>query len=336
MSLTKHAIIRYQVLDRCFRNPGKQYSIEELLNECNDALGEFDPKTNGIQKRQLYDDIRFMQSEQGWSIPLDKTKVGRTVYYRYEDLTFSINSQPLNQMEAEQLKSAMLVLGRFKGMPQFEWIEELLPKLDQTFSLSDHADKVMSFDTNEYLKGIEHLSELFNAIIYKKVLNIKYHSFKSEHPNTIIFHPYHLKQFNKRWFLFGKSQHFENLTNLALDRIVSIENTNVVYVENTTIDFEDYFEDVIGVTIPEDNDLIKIELLSDLRLAPYIKTKPIHGSQKTIFENDQGFMFSIEVVPNRELESVILGFGERLKVISPHVFKERIHQRIKESLNNYN
>ncbi len=336
MSLTKYAIIRYQVLDRCFRNPGKQYNIEDLLEECNDALSEFDPKTNGIQKRQLYEDINFMQSEQGWSVPIEKTKRGRTVYYQYDDLNFSINNQPLNQMEAEQLKSAMMVLGRFKGLPQFEWIEELLPKLDQTFSLSKQSEKVLSFDNNEYLKGIEHLSELFNAIIYNKTLLIQYHSFKSEQPNSIIFHPYHLKQYNKRWFLFGKSQHFESLTNLALDRIVSIEQAGEKFVPNSIVDFEEYFDDVIGVTIPEDKSITKIELLANSGLAPYIKTKPLHGSQKSVSEDEKGYLFSIEVIPNRELESVILGFGESIIVISPSDLRDQLTHKIRQNLNNYN
>lgn len=336
MSITKHAIIRYQALDRCFRNPGRRYNVQDLLEACNDALTEFDPKTNGIQKRQLYDDISFMQSDSGWSIELEKTKQGRTVYYKYEDISYSINNQPLNETEASHLKSAMMVLNRFKGMPQFEWIEELIPKLDQTFSLSEQSQNVMSFETNEFLKGIEHLSELFNAIIYKKVLKVSYHSFSSKKANDILFHPYHLKQFNKRWFLFGKNELYENLTNLALDRIEAIEQVDESYIENMEIDFEEYFEDIIGVTIPEESSLIKIELYAKSSLAPYIKTKPLHGSQKTIKEDTEGFTFSIELIPNRELESLLLSFGESLKVLSPTPIQEKIKKRLKENLNNYN
>ena len=113
MSTNKHAIIRYQALDKCFSNTGKRYYIEDLLEACNDALYEFDPNSLGIKKRQLYDDVRFMESSQGWSIPLEKVKDGRRAFYRYEDVSFSINNQPLNDAEAEQLKSAML---------QFHWL----------------------------------------------------------------------------------------------------------------------------------------------------------------------------------------------------------------------
>lgn len=174
MAITKHALIRYQTLDRCFRNPGRRYYIADLLEACNEAIKDLEPDSKGIRKRQLYDDIRFMESSQGWHIPLERIKDGRKTYLRYEDTSFSINNQPINELEAEQLKSAMLVLNRFKGLPQFEWINELLPKLDQTFQLSNQSDTIISFDSNEFLKGTEHLSPLFNAILYKQTLAITY------------------------------------------------------------------------------------------------------------------------------------------------------------------
>jgi len=335
MSLTKHAIIRYQVLDRCLRNTGSRYNIEDLLEECNEALFEFDTKTNGIKKRQLYDDIRFMQSEQGWSIPLEKVKSGRTVYYQYEDRNFSINNQPLNQTEATHLKSAMMVLSRFKGLPQFEWIEELIPKLDQTFNISDSSEKIMSFDNNEFLKGIEHLSSLFNAITYKKVLNIAYHSFKSDKAIGMKFHPYHLKQYNRRWFLLGKTEGYSTITNLALDRIIKIEEIDLKYINNE-INFDEYFEDVIGVTITDEKEVVKIEMYVTKETEPYIRTKPIHESQSPLRVFEDGFKFFIKVIPNSELESLVLGFGENLKVLEPKEFKEKILKRLKLNLENYN
>ena len=133
MPNNKNALIRYQALDRCFRNPGRRYYWENLLEACNKALLDFDPASDGIQRRQLLDDIRFMESEQGWSIPLERHKEGKRVFYRYDDLKFSINNQPINETEAHQLKSALLVLSRFKGLPQFEWINEIIPKFEQSF-----------------------------------------------------------------------------------------------------------------------------------------------------------------------------------------------------------
>lgn len=334
MAINKNALIRFHALDKCFSNFGKQFYLEHLLEYCNEALYELNPNAEGIKKRQLFEDIKFMESSQGWSIPLERIKDGRKVYYRYENSDFSINKQPMNELEAEKLKSALMVLSRFKGMPQFEWVNELILKLQEAFKLESHNREIISFDTNEYLKNIHLLGDLFNAILYKKVLRVEYQSFKSNSIATFEIHPYYLKQFNNRWFLIGNRFEFENLTNLALDRIISFTETNKMY-QDSTIDFNDYFEDVIGVSIPPESSVAKIILKASNELTPYILTKPIHGSQKRISDNDEGFTFSIEVIPNHELEKLILSFGEGLKVVEPISFKERIRERLVSSLTNY-
>lgn len=336
MGITKNATIRYNTLDRCFRNPGKRYYIEDLLDACNESLWEFDPDCDGIKKRQLQYDIIFMESSQGFSIPLEKLKEGKRIYYRYEDLNFSISNQPINELEAEQLKSAMQLLGRFKGLPQFGWVNELLPKLDQSFKLSNQSQEIISFDTNKFLQGTEHISPLFNAILYSQTLSISYQSFKSDEPKSIIFHPYHLKQFNNRWFLFGQHNDYNNLTNLALDRIKSIEHSKEKYIPNKDINFEEYFEDIIGVTKPEGEVLTKINLWANAGLSPYIKTKPLHGSQTIIEDNDEGYKFSIEVIPNFELEKLMMSYGEDLIILEPEDFKQKIKERLIKNLNSYN
>ncbi len=332
MATNKHAQIRYNTLDKCFRNTGRKYSIDDLVEACNIAICEFTGKEEGIKKRQLYDDIRYMESEQGWAIELEKAKDGRKVFYRYEDPNFSISNKPINETEANQLKEALLTLERFKGLPQFEWIEELGTRLDAEFKLNKNSDKVISFEENEYLTGKQFISELYNAIIYKKVVTIDYKTFKNENIIQYQLSPYHLKQFNKRWFLFGKSLNFETLTNLALDRIVSISELGGEYQQNS-INFEEYFEDVIGVTIPE-AEIQTIKIKIDETLVPYIKTKPLHPSQVSMFQNNENYVI-LKVIPNYELESLLLSYGESIQVLEPASFVEKMRMRIEKMTNNY-
>jgi predicted DNA-binding transcriptional regulator YafY len=332
MSTNKHAIIRYQTLDRCFRNPGRRYYIDDLIEACSDALYEYSGNVEGVKRRQVLDDIRFMESEQGWSIELEKTKDGRKVYYRYQDSNFSISNKPLNETEALQLKEALLTLNRFKGMPQYDWIEELGTRLDAEFKLNKNSDKVLSFEENEYLAGKQFISELYNAIIYKKVLGIEYKTFKGENVTHYQISPYHLKQFNKRWFLFGKSPNFTSLTNLALDRIVALKEMDFIFEENT-IDFNEYFEDVVGVTIP-DAIIETIKINIDKSLVPYIKTKPLHPSQSYKYEDDI-HRITLKVIPNYELESLLLSYGEKIQVLEPASFVEKMKNRIEMMKNKY-
>lgn len=328
MSINKNALIRYQVLDRCFRNTGRIYFLEDLLEECNKALIDFDQNNDGIQRRQLFEDIKFMESKAGWSIPLERFRYGRKVYYRYEDLSFSINNQPLNDSEAEQIKSALQIFSRFSGTPQFEWVNEMIPMLESKFGLIERKSEIISFESNIDLKGLHFLTPLFNAIVNERVLLVKYQDFKSSEPYEIIFHPYYLKQFNNRWFVLGlNSNNLLENWNLALDRIISINETAGKY-RSTQIKWEDYFYDIIGVTRPKGIELQEIILRFTPEVAPYVITKPLHPSQK--HKSDlNGLDVKIKVIPNFELERLILSFGEQVKVISPPYFKERIFERLK-------
>lgn len=332
MSTNKHAIIRYQTLDKCFRNVGRNYAIEDLVSECNKSIYEYTGKEEGIKKRQLYDDIRFMESDQGWSIELKKVKDGRRVFYKYENSKFSISNQPLNETEANQLREALLTLDRFKGLPQYNWINELNARLDSSFNLKQKEHAIISFEQNEYLKGLEFIPELYNAILYKKVLMVVYKSFNSDEAKTISISPYYLKQYNTRWFLFGKSDDYDTITNLALDRIEEITTINKEYTE-TDIDFNDHFEDIIGVTIPNES-VVNVILKVQKSLIPYVMTKPLHGSQK-IKESKNNFELYLKLIPNYELETLILSFGEKIQVLEPASLVEKIKDRIIKMNNLY-
>lgn len=335
MASNKHASIRYRVLDKCFANPVKKYFIADLIAACTAALKEIDPDSEGISLRTIQNDIIHMESAEGFNAPIGRYKDGKKVYYRYEEKNFSIDKQPLNQAELEQIKAAMQVLSHFKGMPQFEWLNDLKPKMENALLLEQHHSPIISFDTNQYLTGIEHLSELFYAILYKKPLCISYQSYKSEEPSKQLLHPYHLKQYNNRWFLLGLNHKYNTITNLALDRIKLIEEETIPYI-NTSINFEEYFDDIIGVTLTEDKLKEKIMLKFFPSSAPYVLSKPLHHSQKKISYIDGELIISIEVIPNYELESLILGFGERVEVIAPEKFKTDIETRINTLYKIYN
>ena len=335
MATNKHATIRYQTLDKCFRNSGRSYYIDDLIDACNDAIYNYSGNKNGVKRRQVLEDIKFMESEQGWNIPLNHIHDGHKVFFRYEDMSFSINNQPLNETEENQLKEALNTLSRFKGMPQFEWVDEISARLDSGLGLSKTSQQIIEFEQNDFLQGLELITPLYNAIIYKKTLNVSYKSFKRDRNQSIIFHPYYLKQYKNRWFVFGLNERFGQITNLALDRIFGLEDSDSLYIPNSTIDFCEYFEDVIGVTLDKEAKLEKTQMRISKDLYPYIQTKPIHGSQKTKEKGDTFVVIELELIPNYELESLILSYGEGIEVLSPKSLREKIKNRINATIKNY-
>ena len=107
--------------------------MQDLLEACNEALYRFTGTEERVNRRQVYNDIRFIESEQGRLIPLERIKVGRRIYYRYADRDFSIKKQAINESKANQPRETLSILNRFKGVLQFEWREVLLARIDSAF-----------------------------------------------------------------------------------------------------------------------------------------------------------------------------------------------------------
>lgn len=79
--------------------------------------------------------------------------------------------------------------------------------------------------------------------------------------------------------MFGLNKQYGTISNIPLDRICGLELSDISFVKNETIDFEHYFDDIIGVTIPPPEvQKEHIELEFDPKRLPYIISKPIHGS----------------------------------------------------------
>lgn len=327
MSINKNAYLRYQVLDKCFSNRYRMFFMDDLLDEVNEALEEFNGEGSKVERRQLFDDIKFLESEAGFSIPLERIRQGKKVFYRYSEADFSIQNQKISDDEIETINSALMVLLRFRGIPQFEWVNEIFPKLQSVFQDKEPTE-VISFDQNEYLVGLDNLPILYKSITNKSALNIEYQSFKESEPKLLIIHPYYLKQFNKRWFLFGLNNKDKLIYNLPLDRIKSISQSSEKYIENTTLDFKEYFEDIVGVSFTPNEKPIKIKLKINNEVTPYILTKPLHGSQKKLESKADATIIEIEVIPNIELKQLILSYGEGMEVISPKSFRDQMKKVI--------
>ena len=185
------------------------------------------------------------------------------------------------------------------------------------------------------LNDSPYLSPLFDAIRLHHALELEYKSFNAITAQHYVIHPYYLKQYNNRWFILAQTSDYNTLSIFALDRIQSIKNASIPYLHNVNYNFGQYFKDIVGVSRPRGASIEEIRLQIDSKLLPYIKTKPIHYSQTILEEDDRGAIIQISVIPNFELEQVLLSFGESLKILSPPSLKEKMLERIKKTLNNY-
>ena len=323
MPINKNALIRYKVLDTCFRNRQRKWTLDMLVDKVSDALYEYEGISKGASVRTIQYDIQMMRSDKlGYNAPIivvDKK------YYTYEDSKYSITNLPISQTDMQQMSEAVELLKQFKGFEHFNNLNDVVQKLeDHVYSTSKKQASIIHFEKNERLTGIHFLDTLYKAIQHKKVLAILYKSFKAESANTIVLHPWWLKEYKNRWFLFGKKA--DTILNLALDRIISIDFAeHIIYQPSIIESVDDYFKDIIGVTMSMSLRPEMVRFWVDAHNAPYIETKPLHHSQTTIEKYADGSaIYEIKVQLNFELERELLGFGASLKVISPDKLRKKM------------
>lgn len=331
MALNKNALIRYKTIDKCLQNNNRAWTLNDLIEACSDALYEYEGRDINVSKRTVQLDIQMMRSDKlGYNAPI---VVYDKKYYCYEDQTYSITDIPLNENDMHVLSETVEMLKQFKDFSLFSELGGIIQRLeDKVYTEKTQQSSIIHLDKNEKLKGLAHLDVLYQAILKKLVLKVTYQSFKARKPSEIILHPFILKEFNNRWFLIGRPglQGKKPIVNFALDRIIAIDYDTSIPYTTEQFDGDTYYKDVIGVTVSNTRPQ-RIQFWIDKHNAPYVITKPFHSSQRLIKTTENGVVFNIFVQINFELERLILGYGDALKIIKPERFRKRIAQKLKRA-----
>jgi predicted DNA-binding transcriptional regulator YafY len=335
MSVNKLALIRYKTIDDCLRNRYRKWTLEDLIEKVADVLYDLEGITTGVSKRTIQADIQVMRSDKlGYNAPI---VVADKKFYTYSEPDFSINNAPINKADVEKMREIVGVLKQFNGFTYFDEMSDMIARLENNLYRTTHQGRnCIQFENNKLLKGLGHINPLYQAILNKKSLQVEYKSFKAEKSQQVICFPYLLKEYRNRWFLIVRNKKGKLLSTMALDRIIDFQElVKETFIDHDGIDFDQYFDNLIGVTKTEKDRASKVVLFVDKYNAPYVLTKPIHHSQQLLKEEETGIIIRIEVVLNFELEREILGFGECVKVLAPRFLATKIRQRLDKAMKGY-
>ena len=118
MPVDKQVLLRYQVLNRCFRNRFREFTIDDLVEECNKALRKADKPD--VSKRTIQNDINTLEADYGIQLN-ENLKRGRQRLYRYRDTDYTLPLFRINDQERHKLQDAIRVLRDFEGEPMYDW-----------------------------------------------------------------------------------------------------------------------------------------------------------------------------------------------------------------------
>jgi len=329
----KNAIMRYKILDSLLSNRNRYYSISELLEKVNEAL-ELDGM-EPVSRRCIEKDLNTLECAP-YEAVIERVWYHGKKCIRYAEEGFSIFTKKLTEEEENLLSEVLNTIGQFDGLDTFEWLDSLKKRLD----IKEHR-RIIQFDSNPYFEGRNLIGSLFTAISNKQVLALKYHTFKDPQVKEVVVYPYLLKEYNNRWFLIVGVED-GTILNFALDRIDDFKPMpHIDYIEPDE-DLESRFDDIVGVTLFKGKPTEDILLWVNEEGYQYVKTKPLHGSQRDVKgEEDNavrerypalqgGRFFRLQCILNYELEQLLMSKMNQLVVLEPATLKDSLINRIKK------
>ena len=343
MPANKNAVTRYYIIDKLLANRYKNYSMGELLEKVNEELADMDIEPISI--RTLQYDIKYIESGGPFLAEIEHYQIDvpsqknpkltvKKSCLRYADPSYSIFKKALTDDEKYLLGEAFTLLGQFDGLPSLEGLESLRK------SLNVKADRQIVSFTKNPIENSTLLGELFTAISQQQVIELHYHTFDAtDDEKTVCLHPYLLKEYNRRWYLFAAAKDGK-LLNFALDRIDKVVPLPALKYKSYKGDLNERFEDIIGITLYDARPLQTILFWVSDESKEFVRTKPLHESQRWLRGEKEadlrqrypelhgGYFFTIECIENYELLRELTSFGADLIVLSPDDIRNKIVEKI--------
>ncbi|MBL57624.1 MAG: hypothetical protein CMP61_10570 [Flavobacteriales bacterium] len=339
MSLHKHALIRYRIIDAMLRNQYNPYpSIEDIRSKCEDSLFGSDWGDH-ISISTIEKDFKAMRTdaELGFFAPIKYSRIYNGYFYTEEEYT--IHNIPLKNEDIEAIKFASNTLMNFRESPMFAQfrfaIEKIFDRLNISSDVQDNRlDKLVQFDALPNYPGKEFLQPLYTAIKDYHQVELVYKRFNSNKESRRVIHPYLLKEYKHRWYLVGFVEDKDSLSTYALDRMVSVDLKEEDFIVQQNFNPEEFFKFSFGITQNNEKPY-KVKLKFPSQQKGYLITQPLHASQVIKEQSDNTLIIELEVYLTYELVERILGYGEHVEVIAPIELKAEIIHRLKASLTNY-
>lgn len=183
--------------------------------------------------------------------------------------------------------------------------------------------------------GQMHLTPIMEAMRDGLSLEITYQSFWNDSPSTFEVYPYCIKVFKQRWYVIAFSPYIGRILIYGLDRIKNIQTTGNSFQLPDDFDGESYFSDSYGIIMDDDIDTEKVVIKVSGNQERYIRSLPLHHSQKEEETTPDYALFSYRVKPTFDLRQELLSYGSDIEVLKPQWFRDEIAEIIAKQSNVY-
>lgn len=179
------------------------------------------------------------------------------------------------------------------------------------------------------------LSTVLEAMKSNNMLHITFKAFTMKEPKRFLVEPYCVKMSAQRWYMLARNTEHKNLRLYSLDRIEAVEISNTRFVLPDDFNAKDYFAEFFGIVLDESVPLQTIILRADKYHQNYMRTLPLHPTQREIFACDDYADFELKLRPTYDFYMKLMSFGNMIKVLEPKTLQEEICKWMENTIEMY-
>ena len=179
-------------------------------------------------------------------------------------------------------------------------------------------------------EGSSYLQTLIESMKQNRILFITYRPFHDKNETCYQVHAYCLRIYKQRWYILGYCEELKGIRHFSLDRIQNINIIEKYFDYPTDFSPENYYRDTIGIWVNEKIKPEKIIIRAFGMQSDYLRTLPLHRSQKEINTTNTYCDFEYHICITRNLISELLAKSNTIQVLKP----ESLRQEMKKCLNN--
>jgi len=204
---------------------------------------------------------------------------------------------------------------------------DVMSALRESSSFSNYVD----FERGSS-KGTEYLYSILHCIRNRFEFEFLYQKFSNEEVSKRRLKPFALKEFKHRWYVVGRDSKSDEIRTFGLDRILSLQVSEVSFSYPKDFNVSNYFKYSFGVIRPQNQDPQKVILSFSPLDGKYIKSTPLHSSQKVIVDNSNEVQIELQLYITYDFIMELLQYSNSLGVIEPVFLKEKIFAIYKSAL----
>jgi predicted DNA-binding transcriptional regulator YafY len=295
----RSALLRYNLIIRQIRN--NPLSFDKLIDylELESDIQGYD---FNISKRTFQRDLNDIRS----IFNID-------IQYNHSDRVYFINDENEPEM-ADRILEAFDIFN--------------------SLNVKQRLAEFVHFENRE-AKGTQNLYGLIHAIKNSVKISFIYKKFSDEMPSVRIISPYGIKEFKNRWYVVGKDESDNKIKTFALDRLSELSISQNKFSKPLNFDIHSLFQNNFGVITTEENKAEEIILCFTSFQANYIKSLPLHSSQKVLSDNQKECNISLNMVITHDFIMELLSLGDSVKVIKPKHLQQTVKSIYSNAINKY-